>query len=235
MMSVVCVYNNEDTLELCLLDSLYKQKMPCEIITVNNTKNIYKSAAVALNYGAGCAKGDYIIFAHQDIIIDNVNWLSEVEEIIKGLPDLGIAGVAGSIDGQIFGHIISSDNPWGNALNKPVEVQTLDECLVIIPKKIFLRMQFDYRTFDGWHCYAADYALSVVDMGLRAYVIPAFLEHVSAGLNIKNMPKYFLKLYLKHYKMHKHIYVAGDGCEITPSKIIKMYLSPIYRKIKAKK
>jgi hypothetical protein len=60
-------------------------------------------------------------------------------------------------------------------------VQTLDECLVIIPKSIFKMMQFDEVTCDSWHLYAADYCLSVGELGFGVYVIPRSVYHQSKG------------------------------------------------------
>ncbi|MBT9147284.1 MAG: hypothetical protein DDT32_01038 [Syntrophomonadaceae bacterium] len=45
MISVVCVYNNEDILNDWLLKSLKHQTVEFELITIDNTRNTFKSAA----------------------------------------------------------------------------------------------------------------------------------------------------------------------------------------------
>jgi len=95
MISVVCVYNNELTLKNVLLKGLEKQTTEFDLITLDNTSNRFKSAAEALNYGGTIAKGDYIVFAHQDMWLGSDSWLEDTEQTLRSLPDLGIAGVAG--------------------------------------------------------------------------------------------------------------------------------------------
>ena len=119
------------------------------------------------------------------------NLLEEIEKILDDIPDLGIARVAGMSEaGRSFaerqrGHISNSGEIWGREMEKEEEVQTLDELLLIIPRSQFEKTQFDEKTFDHWHCYGADYCLSVKRAGLKAYVIPAFVYHRSTSANIK--------------------------------------------------
>ena len=51
MISIVCVYNNERLLADFLLDSLNRQTVHYELITIDNTENQFASAAQALNCG----------------------------------------------------------------------------------------------------------------------------------------------------------------------------------------
>jgi len=67
MISIVCVYNDEITLKDYLLKSLENQTSKHELILIDNTQGKYKSAAGALNWGGGKAKGKYIMFVHQDV------------------------------------------------------------------------------------------------------------------------------------------------------------------------
>jgi hypothetical protein len=67
-------------------------------------------------------------------------------------------------------------------------VQTVDECLVIIPRPVFDMLQFDEKVCDDWHlAYAIDYSLSVARLGLGAHVIPASIYHSSTGIPIRNI------------------------------------------------
>ncbi|MBU4222362.1 MAG: glycosyltransferase family protein [Euryarchaeota archaeon] len=231
MISIICVYNNERTLREISLKSLKNQTVEFELIKMDNTENKFKSAAEALNNEGKKAHSKYIMFLHQDVELGCKNWLEETEKILDNISDLGIAGVAGAKEGQIFGYIESAGALWGKPIHNPIEIQTLDECLVIIPKSVFERLQFDEATFDGWHCYAADYALSVKKIGLNAYVIPAFIYHRTISTNIMSLGKYLRRLYFKHKLTFKHIYIAGDGSEISTIKLFFMYMSPIYIKL----
>ena len=223
MISVVCVYNNERTLRNVLLKSLRGQTVEYELITLDNRDGRFKSAAEALNYGGAKAKGDYIMFVHQDMWLGSDSWLEEAEKTLESLPDLGVAGVAGMKDStnvnerrrwsiEDFGELWRGSPP----LQEPEEVQTLDECLLIVPRQVFSKLKFDQKTFDGWDCYGADYCLSVRQLGVKAYVIPGYCSHCCLRAHYnpwewKGLLKSQKRLYLKHRKDHKHIYAwLGD-------------------------
>jgi len=63
------------------------------------------------------------------------------------------------------------------ALGVPQEVETLDECLLLVPRPVFDKLKFDETTFGSWDCYAADYCLSAKNLGAKAYVIRAPCSH----------------------------------------------------------
>lgn len=241
MISVVTVYNNEQVLKRILLSSLQKQTAKFEFISIDNTTAQFKSAAEALNYGVKQANGKYIMFVHQDVELDCDSWLENVENILKLIPDLGIAGVAGmSENGKTDkergrGCISDRGQIWecANPVEKPTEVQTLDECLLIGPRSVFNKLQFDNKTFDDWHCYGADYCLSVKQNGLKAYVIPAFIYHRSLLTNVQNILRYQKRLFNKHRKNYKHIYTTCGDISRQNLAIWSLvnFLSPFYKRI----
>ena len=209
MISIITVYNNKHALNNILLKSLKNQTAKFELIKLDNTKGQFKSAADALNCGGKQANGKYIMFIHQDIELDSDLWLKEVEKFLDEIHNIGIAGVAGiSEKGEKIGYISDCGNVWGEPFEKSKEVQTLDECLMIVPNSIFKKTQFDEKTFDNWHCYGADYCLVIRQMELKTYVIPAFVYHRSLRSNIKEILLYQKRLYNKHKKSYRHIYTT---------------------------
>ena len=240
MISIIVVYNNTQILNEVLLKSLKNQTIKFEFIALDNTKGYFKSAAEALNYGGGKATGKYIMFAHQDVELDSNLWLENIEKLLDNIPDLGIAGVAGmSEKGKTNkekgrGYISDCGEiwQWSNTVQKPEEVQTLDECLLIVPKTVFEKYKFDEKTFDGWHCYGVDYCLSVKQMGLKAYVIPAFIYHRFLRLNSKGLLEYQKRLYKKHQKNYRNIYTTSGEISMIKSivRTMQTFLRPLYRK-----
>jgi len=238
MISVVVVYNNERILNEILSKSLKNQTVKFELIEVDNTKGQFKSAADALNYGGNKAKGKYIMFVHQDIELDNDSWLENVEKLLDDINDLGIAGVAGmSEKGRNFierrrGCISDCGEIWGDPLEKKEVVQTLDECLMIVPKSVFEKIQFDEKTFDNWHCYGSDYCLSLRQMELKTYVIPAFVYHRSLRSNIKGLVTYQKRLYNKHRENYRRIYTTSGEIYWLRLKLVECirFFSPFYKK-----
>lgn len=182
MISVVCVYNDREALDAYLLKGLETQTTDYDLVLIDNTRRQFRSAAEALNHGGRKAKGRYIMFAHQDLLLESVTCLQVVETTLEALPDLGIAGVAGCIEG--IGGTLSNIThgappaPAGHfRVATPTRVQTVDECLIVIPREIFSKLPFDEKTCNGWHLYGVDYSLDVRKLGLNAYVLPITAYH----------------------------------------------------------
>lgn len=217
MISVISVYSDEKTLREVLLEGLQRQNVDFELITVDNTGNKHRSAAEALNDAARGATGKYLMFVHQDVGVSSDSFLETLEARLNELPDVGVAGGAGrSKDGETRGYALgpSSKAPWEmvdpvHQVREPEVVQILDESILIVPKSVFNRMEFDADTFDGWHCYGADYCLSVRQLGLKVYTLPMPAYHASAGTNVEGLLKYQRRLYQKHRNNHRRIYTTS--------------------------
>ena len=190
VISIVCVYNSKTVLADYLLKSLQVQTVEYELILVDNTEERYKSASEALNFGARNAMGKYLMFVHQDVDLRSNSWLYDAERMLDSVPNLGIAGVAGKKDRTgVMTNVRHGNPPVLPArlqIEEPKEVQTLDECLVIIPRSVFNKLHFDEETCSGWHLFAVDYCLSVTQFGLGAYVIPMFIYHRSTGATTRS-------------------------------------------------
>jgi len=130
MISIVCVFNNKDTLEDCLLRSLGIQTSPYEPIFIDNRRGRFRSAAEALNHGGAKATGKYIMFVHQDVEFISDSWLGDAEKLLDSIADLGIAGVAGISRGksgnaaQEKNVIKSMGRMWGQHIKETVEKLT---------------------------------------------------------------------------------------------------------------
>jgi hypothetical protein len=216
MISIICVYNNQEILNNYLLKSLKKQTN-YELILIDNSKGTFKSAAEALNYGGRKSKGNYLMFVHQDVFLCSNAWLTDAEKILKSMKNKAIAGIVGMANEGLNNSkrgrnvLIHGDPPekwgWGNSILKPEIVQTLDECLIIIPKSIFKRFKFDEITCQKWDLYVVEYCLNIRFNGLKSYVIPLTVYHKSTGAVSKN---YFdtLKKVLKKHEYLKHVYTT---------------------------
>jgi GT2 family glycosyltransferase len=244
MISVVCVYNNEDTLKVALSRSLENQTGKYELILLDNRDGRYKSAAQALNDGGRRANGDFIMFVHQDMWLATSTWLEDAENHLRTLPVLGVAGVAGMSDtGRNWNErarfSINILGDTGEAergrVHSPVEVQTLDECLLIVPRSVFEKLEFDETVFDGWDCYGADYCLSAKQMGLKVYVLPLPSSHCTSRASypiwhFDGLFKYQRRLYRKHKRKYKRMYtwmgtISWSGLR---SRCLMGVLGPLY-------
>lgn len=206
MLTIICVYNNKKSYQNNLLKSLKRQNIVYELVAIDNTKNKFKSAASALNYGAKNARGKYLVFVHQDVVLRGDDWLSRAEKILNQISKLGVAGSAGlNLKNQRVGYINDRGKIWGKSFKKPQKAQTIDECLLIIPRNIFKKLEFDEQNFDHWHCYGVDYCLEVKKLGLSVYTIPLLIDHNSPSANLKNLFKYQRRVFQKHYQNNRYI------------------------------
>ena len=115
---------------------------------------------------------------------------------------------------------------WGNPISMPEVVQTLDECLVIIPKKIFDDQGFDAITCDGWDLYAVDYCLSIKRIGRQAYAIPMFVYHGSMGNLTERYFSVLNKVLNKHKKYFKMINTTtGSWSTSYPINVQRKYIA----------
>lgn len=234
MISIICVYTDEHILNNYLLKNLKNQSRGYELILLNNKERRFKSAAEALNYGGNKAKGKYLMFVHQDYELDSDIWLEETEKILENLKNLGIAGVAGKYDRNCISNIKTGVPPvlaGPTQIKEPKKVQTLDECLIIIPKKLFEKVQFDEVTCDNWHLYATDYCLTVKRTGYDAYVIPMGGYHASPGYSFSEKDYYSTvkKLVRKHKNAYKWIYTTtGSWSTICPLRLQILYQKTYY-------
>jgi len=205
MFSIISVYKDKKVLENWLLKGLRNQTVNYELILIDNTKGQFKSGAEALNYGASKTKSQskYIIFVDQDIRLLSNTWLEKAERILDSISNLGIAGVAGARESKNgeretvtnIKHGIPPKNLRNCVfIKKPEKIQTLDECLIIIPRSVFKNLKFNTKTCDSWHFWAVDYCLAVKKLGFDSYVIPLPLHHKSAGIISNNYLKTILSL-----------------------------------------
>jgi hypothetical protein len=182
---LICCYNNQNTLDSQLAASLDRQTMACERIWVDNRQKQFSCAAEALNWGCRRAGGDLLIVAHQDLIIEDSEFLRRLVDLYSTLPSPAIAGLAGRNSEGILSNITHGDarKPVGKIrVQTPQAVQTLDELLLVIPKSMFAEgLAFDEKTCDGWHFYGVDLCLTATRLGIQSYVLPLSLHHASRG------------------------------------------------------
>jgi len=212
MISIVCVFNNTKVLDNYLLKSLKNQTVNYELILIDNSSNKYETATQGLNKGAKKAKRKYLIFVHQDVDLHSKNWLEKVEITLDSLFNLGVAGVAGKSKEGMVTNIKDGIPPTFLSkfkINQPQKVQTVDECLFIIPQTVFNRFKFDEEICNNWHLYCVDYCLSILKNNLDVYVLPKYVYHASHGDSFSN--SYFIvleKLLRKYKKDYNRIYTT---------------------------
>jgi glycosyltransferase involved in cell wall biosynthesis len=182
------------------------QKGEHELIVVDNSAGEWSSAASALNWGARDAKGDILMFVHQDFVFESSDWLLECEKLLLETENLGAAGAAGKGEGKEIVSNIKDRWPIPKRVSQSnvgevTRVQTLDECLIVIPRDVFARFQFDEKTCDSWHLYAVDMSLTLLENGLGVFVLPLPGYHRSNNQSLRSGSYYeTMKRVLKKHR-----------------------------------
>lgn len=208
MISIICACNNKELLDNMLIPSIKKQTYnDYEIIIVDAKKEGLIGAAQTLNYGASLAKGEILIFCHQDIEFINDDAFNQIINYCNSY-EFGIAGVAGkALDKHVYSSVTQGDTKTqaGIKYKKIKSVETLDECLFIIKKDKFSKFDESNKT---WHLYAVDYSLTSQEDNQNVLIFPIEVYHLSPGYSLNDsFYKELLRLGKRHKKV-KHIYTT---------------------------
>jgi hypothetical protein len=262
MISVISLISNEKISKDFLLQGLSHQNIKYELILMDNKNNLsYKSASQAYNCGGIKAKGDYLMFIHQDVMLPSHSWLKDAENNLSTVSNLGIAGVAGMlkphyiIDFEMYARYVLltrlnlvslwykrygrgnvfqgyEKKRWlGKEISEILSVQTLDELLLIVPSQVFEHIKFDETTCDSWHLYGVDYSLTASEAGLKTCVLPYPVVHLSSGAFVKPYLKTLIKLVKKH--RNEEIINTTCGLWLTRPKIAELQMRFVARKMKS--
>lgn len=185
MISIICICNQRKVYNQFLKKSLDRQhQCSYELLVIDNSNHQYSSAAYAFNQMAKKAKGDLLMFVHQDMELCDDYFLNKVESTFKENDNLGIVGVAGCKDGKVISNIYHS-NPKvlvsSHHIDTLTTVNSLDECLFVIPKSIVLEYPFDERVCHHWHLYAVEYCYHMKSLNKTVAVLPLDAYHASYG------------------------------------------------------
>lgn len=236
MLSILCAYNDEEILKNVLEYSLQLQENAnYEFIPINAENHNFSSAAETLNYVAKKAKGEYLLFIHQDVLLEDKCFLEKVENWCER-SSFGIAGVAGCINKD--GKSVTVSNIYHgkdhkkvctDKIDMPIPVESLDECLLIIPQNIFGKFTFSDlgRT---WHLYGTDYCLKMKLNGYSSVVLPLSVWHFSNGASLNvNYFESINKLALMYKKNVKKITTIFG---VWPTNTILLYIKCTFRKMR---
>jgi hypothetical protein len=217
MISVVCVFNNAELLERRLLGSLKQQSADYELLCVDNRNQVFTNAATALNSAARNAKGDWVLFAHQDVEFLSRDWLSTAEKTLEDLSSVGWVGVAGRTkEGAHRGFLRNCAALQGLPFDQAVEVQTLDELLLIHRVKAEGNKYFD-QAVPGWHAYGVEACCDAVLRGEKNYVVSLPIWHDSPGTNLAGLEEAHKYVWRKHGSVLGKIYTTCGVLQPSPA------------------
>lgn len=214
MISVICVYNNEEQLKTQLECSLEFQNANMEFIKIDNRCGKFESAAKALNYGANLAKGDVLIFSHQDIYLKTENEIEELAEVIYHCEVGTIVGTQGVMEkSRKYYSNLTAGEEYDCNLNyefekKLYEVACIDEGLFGMKKATWEGHHFDESICNNWHLYAVEQCLYARSHSGKVYVYPLQIHHFSKGRISLGYMQNMRELCKKYRKSFRYIWTT---------------------------
>lgn len=215
MITIVCCYNDKEMLYSMLLQSLQKQLGVFNIIEINAYNFNFKSAANAYNEVLKCPKkygfdeiSEYLLFVHQDIYLEDCEFLLKIEKKLKSLPQsiLGLAGI--TKEGKVYSNLkYRNTNQFitNRQLSDQLEVESVDECCFALSKQLWENVRFDETVCYHWHLYAVEFCYNAKKLfGSKSYILPYSCFHKYSSDNGLETDSYFLNTMWKLIKKHKN-------------------------------
>lgn len=207
--TIITAVNNRNVFKANLLRSQLLQEPGVQLITLEK----FKSASQAYNYGISKAKGDLLIFVHQDVYLP-LNWKAQLYNSIEKIEckdkKWAVIGVVGvnkkyEINGLSWSNGLARF--VGCTIPEPIEAISLDELLLVI--NLPTNIKFD-ENLPGWHLYGTAIVLEALERNLSAYIINAPVLHNS--LPVLKFDKEFESAYHYIRRKWKHCLPIKTTC-----------------------
>lgn len=155
----------------------------CRYSVFDNSKsNIYEPYST-INYILANTEEPYIIFCHQDVLINQGHGFDQLFKVLKELdqldPNWAVAGNSGINNN--YEHIVKITDPHNTPLwdaGFPQKVYSLDENFFVIKSSANIACSSE---LSGFHLYVTDLCLNATVKGYSCYVIDFHITHLSRG------------------------------------------------------
>ncbi len=190
--SIVCVFNDVDVRRGCLDRSIEDHQrssaLEVDYLPIDNVGSAFASAGAALNHGARLARHDYLVFAHQDVYLHSLQALEEAAGLLADDGSIGLLGAIGiAADGRLIGRIRDRVVLLGDGAPRPIEVDSVDEVLFMIPRAQLLAEPLTEQPQLAWHAYGVEYGLRMRSIGKRVMAMNLAVTHNSLTINLAKL------------------------------------------------
>lgn len=152
-----------------------------EYLYIDNTNGNSDSAYSGLNRLARFARGEYLIFCHQDVVaIDGPDALrTAISDLTERDPLWSIAANAGCNEDNCYFYLNDPNFVSVGSVRRPsVKVMSVDENFIVLKREAQIGFSVD---LEGFHLYGTDLVTQARLRGRTAYVVDFRVEHLSSG------------------------------------------------------
>jgi len=184
---------------------------PYEIIGIHDARSLCE----AYNRGVARARGEVLVFSHDDILIVDPGFADKIEARLQTFDLLGFAGTVLLSDAywwasgpQHMRGVVAHAAPGQRQLSLFVygvtqadvePAQALDGLCMIARRSTLARQRFDEHRFDGFHLYDLDFSYSTHQLGMKVGVMTDIpILHYSAGVFGEDWRRYRRVFVEKH-------------------------------------
>ena len=201
MISIICPFTDERMRQEMLEASLAKQTFRnYEAVFLSNHDLGMDRASDVLNYGVKKAVGDILLFAHQDVILEDERILEKIVYYCDNY-EFGIGAPAGvrKSDRKVYATVIHGPEKIlaGESFSEPMEADACDECFFFIKRKDFIGFEDLGAT---WHFYAVDYSIRCLLGDQKVFLFPLQVYHLSPGWSLDRTYWQVLKKLCQKYR-----------------------------------
>jgi GT2 family glycosyltransferase len=173
---------------------------PYELIGIHDARSLSEG----YNRGIARAKGEFLIFSHDDIeFLAPRDWLARLKNHLSHFDVVGLAGTtkltfpeqawAGSGPPYLFGQVahVGKKPNWPEPyqlmiFSTPASavpgIQALDGMFLAVRREVLTRVTFDEKNFDHFHCYDLDFTFCTHLAGFKlAVACDMAVIHESSG------------------------------------------------------
>lgn len=212
---IICSIEAGKFARICESYKMLMADTPYEIIGIHDAKSL----AEGYNRGITQARGDILVFSHDDILIIDNRFAAKICERIQRFDLLGFAGTSRLVNGTWFGAgpphlhgVVSHCKAKARHLSIDVfgvdqwpvvqGIQAVDGLCIIATREVAKKVGFDATTFDGFHLYDLDFSFAAHLAGFRLGIccdIP--IIHESAG-NFDDQHRIFADRFVAKHLIH---------------------------------
>ncbi len=191
---IICSINPERFRAVCEMYGRVFAGESCEVVAVHDARSL----AEGYNRAVSAAKGDLLLFSHDDVEALNADFKQRLFDHMAHADLVGVAGATKVVGGawalaappHVFGQI-AHVHPrekhydaiiWGAPRRRIDGVKVMDGVFLCAKRAVAEKVRFDDTTFTGFHVYDLDFTFRSHLAGFRLAVgCDLCLLHFSAG------------------------------------------------------